>query len=101
MYLGLVLSIVSLVRHQWLQSQRPVYIGPKLIVFGGATLPLHLKAIMLGICLNFNVVTNVFLGHGKNAISALEETLCKVSVYRLSYRLSRGRFVKINVVSVM
>jgi len=45
--------------------------------------------------------TMFFLGHGKNAISALEETLCKVSVYRLSYRLSRGRFVKINVVSVM
>jgi hypothetical protein len=47
--------------------------------------------------------TMFFLGHGKNAIGALEETLCKVSVYKLSYsyRLSRGRFVKINVVSVM
>jgi hypothetical protein len=49
----------------------------------------------------FLLGTMFFLGHGKNAISALEETLCKVSVYRLSYRLSRGRFVKINVVSVM
>ncbi|PNX60094.1 hypothetical protein L195_g051750, partial [Trifolium pratense] len=50
-----LLQIVSLVRHQWLQSERPLYIGPRLIMFGGATLTLHLKAIMLEICSNLNV----------------------------------------------